>query len=87
MRRFALLAAIFVFGQPAIAQTPDCKSLSNRDARLACYDKATPPVASAGKPALRSVPPSKVDGAKFVDSIGAEDARMNAQLKSICRGC
>jgi hypothetical protein len=33
--------------------------------------------ADAGKP----------DSEKYVDSIGAEDARMNAQLKNICRGC
>jgi hypothetical protein len=87
MKFVTLLVAICAFSQTAAAQTADCKSLQNPDARLACYDKSAPPVASAGKPVLRSVPPSKIDSGKYVDSIGAEDALMNARLKSICRGC
>lgn len=91
MRFFAALVAIGALCQPAIAQTPDCKSIPNSAARLACYDKAAPPAtASASVPArprLRAVPPSKVDGAKYVDSLSTEDARVNAQLKNICRGC
>ena len=90
MRFFAALVAIGALCQTAIAQTPDCKSITNPAARLACYDKATPPAAaSASAPARpqRAVPPSKVDGAKYVDSLSTEDARVNAQLKNICRGC
>jgi len=34
-----------------------------------------------------NVPAAKADPEKYVDMIGAEDARMNAQLKNICRGC
>ena len=89
MRFFAALAAICALCQPALAQAPDCKSMTNADARLACYDKATPPAASSAtaKPAARPASASKVDAAKYVDSISAEDAKMNARLKSICRGC
>ena len=89
MRLFAVLVAFCALCQPAIAQTPECKSISNAGARLACYDKAAPPVASSAtaKPALRTAPVSKVDGEKYVDSIGAEDALVNARLKNICRGC
>jgi hypothetical protein len=89
MKFFAALVAICALCQTAIAQTPDCKSISNPGARLACYDKAAPPtMASAtAKPPLRAVPPSKVDGAKNGDSLSTEDARVNAQLKNICRGC
>jgi hypothetical protein len=88
MKFLAVLVAICGLCQTAQAQTPDCKSISDSGARLACYDKATPPVAAsaAAKP-LRAIPPSKVDTAKYVDSISAEDALMNARLKSICRGC
>jgi hypothetical protein len=91
MKLFAVLVALGALCQTAIAQTPDCKSISNSAARLACYDKAAPPsTASASvpaKPRLRAVPPSKVDGTKYVDSLSSEDARVNAQLKNICRGC
>ena len=85
MRFFAALAAICALCQPAMAQAPDCKSMTNPDARLACYDKTAP--SAAAKPASRTVPASKVDAAKYVDSISAEDAKMNARLKSICKGC
>ena len=91
MKFFAALVAIGALCQTAIAQTPDCKSIPNPAARLACYDKAAPPAAvsasAPARPRLRAVPPSKVDGAKYVDSLGTEDARVNAQLKNICRGC
>ena len=79
MRLFAALVAICALSQTAIAQTPECKSISNASARLACYDKPAPASAKA--------PAAKVDTTKYVDTIGAEDALMNARLKNICRGC
>ena len=89
MRLFAVLVAICALCQAAVAQTPECQSISSASARLACYDKAAPPVASSAtaKPGLRTAPVSKVDSEKYVDSIGAEDALVNARLKNICRGC
>jgi hypothetical protein len=89
MRLFAVLAAIFAISQTANAQTPDCKSISESGARLACYDKAAPLKSSASaKPAApRATPVSKADAGTYVDTIGAEDALMNARLKNICRGC
>jgi hypothetical protein len=91
MRLFAAFAAICALFQialahPAIAQTPNCKSIADTNARLACYDKAAPAPAPAAKP-LASVPGTKIDPAKYVDTISAEDALMNARLKNICRGC
>jgi hypothetical protein len=88
VRFFAVLVAICTTSQAAIAQTPQCKSISDAGARLACYDKAAPPAAS--KPAASAsakAPAANVDRAKYVDTISAEDALMNAQLKNICRGC
>jgi hypothetical protein len=85
MRVVALLIAICALSQPAIAQTPDCKSISAANDRLACYDKAAPRAKSTVPPAASST--AKPDPSRYVDAIGAEDARMNAQLKNICRGC
>jgi hypothetical protein len=86
MKRFVLLVAICALSESAIAQTPGCKSMSDPGRRLACYDRAAPPPASsaAAKP---PAPASKVDTAKYVDTINAEDALMNARLRNICRGC
>jgi hypothetical protein len=97
MKFFAAFAAICAlsltaFAQTAIAQTAiaqtNCKSIADSSARLACYDKAAPSVApAAAARSLASVPASKTDTSKYVDTIGAEDTLMNARLKNICRGC
>jgi hypothetical protein len=86
MRFIAILVAICALSQAAIAQTPACKSIADSGQRLACYDKATPPPASPA--AARSpAPASQAEAGKYVDTISAEDAIMNARLKNICRGC
>ena len=89
MRLIAVLLAICALSQSAIAQTGECKSIADPGQRLACYDRAALPPASsaAAKLPLQAAPTSKTDKAKYVDTIGAEDARMNARLKNICRGC
>lgn len=93
MRLFAVLVAVCALSLPAVAQTPDCTAAPDVDGLLPCRDK---PI-SANKPATarRAAPASpaakadtgKPDSGKYIDAIGAEDARMNAQLKNICRGC
>jgi hypothetical protein len=95
MRLFAVLVAVCALSLPAIAQTPDCTAAPDVDGMLACREK--PPSAdkpTGAKPAARvSASPAakadtgKADTGKYVDAISAEDARMNAQLKNICRGC
>jgi hypothetical protein len=93
MKFFAAFAAICAlsltaFAQTAIAQTPNCKSIADSSARLACYDKAAPSIAPpAAARSLAAVPASKTDTSKYVDTISAEDTLMNARLKNICRGC
>jgi hypothetical protein len=82
MKSIVLSIAICVLSQAAIAQTPDCKSIAARKDRLACYDQAAQPADSTARPAA-----SKPDPSAYVDPISAEDARMNARLKNICRGC
>jgi hypothetical protein len=82
MKFFVILAGICALSQTALAQTGECKSIPEAAARLACYDKAAS--AATAKP---RAPASKPDTATYVDKISAEDVRMNAQLKNICRGC
>ncbi len=91
MRFIVALIAMALCCQAADAQAAECKSVTDPALRLACYDKANPPIATfptpAPKPAPRPVPGAKVDNTGYVDSIGDEDARVNVQLKNICRGC
>ena len=87
MRLLFSLVAVVTLGQAAIAQGQECKGIKNPSMRLACYDKAAPPVALAPKPAVRTDPTSEVDAQKYVDPITAEDALLNARTNGICRGC
>jgi hypothetical protein len=85
MKLIAIVAAICALSQAAIAQTTDCKLIADATARLACYDKAAPRATPAVARPVVAVP--KSDDGKYVDTISAEDALMNARLRNICRGC
>jgi hypothetical protein len=87
-----MLVAICLLSPSALAETPECKTIPAASARLACYDKAAPEAAADKSAAAKSATTAggttaKPGAEKYVDTIGAEDARMNAQLKNICRGC
>ena len=89
MRLFAVLFAVCALSSPALAQ--NCRGAPDVDGRLACRDnyapaeKSTMPKPSAPAPARASA--AKTDPGAYIDEISAEDARMQAQLKNICRGC
>ena len=89
----AASAAVSAFSASAPAQTGECRSITDPTARLACYDKAAPaPAANAGaamaRPLASAKPPASTgDGGRSVDSIGEEEALVNAKLHGICRGC
>ena len=95
MRIIALLALLCTFCEVALAQAPECSSIPKASDRLACYDKAAPPKA-VGKPAASraSAAPDKpaasatpADQGQVVDLLAAENAKLDARLKTICRGC
>ena len=96
MKLFALVGAICALSQTALAQTGECKLIADATARLACYDKASPPVAIA-KPAASKTPaapgkpaPSKTtleQQGQVGDMLAAENARLDAKINNICRGC
>jgi hypothetical protein len=91
MRFFATLVAIGALSQTAVAQTPDCKSIPDPSARLACYDRVAPAASGQSTAARTSMAPrppaAPADPKEYVDVISREDALMNARLKNICRGC
>jgi hypothetical protein len=81
------LVMLCTFSSAALAQTSECRSIHKSSARLACYDKASPPIttpASAPSP-LAKGSNARMDG--YVDPLGAENARLDAKMKNICRGC
>ena len=91
--KFLPLAVLLIsVGQGAIAQTPGCSTVRKASDRLACYDRATPPpVAKPVKPtpalspaAASTSPPTQ---GQVVDMLAVENSKLDARLKTICRGC
>jgi hypothetical protein len=99
MRAVALFVFCIFSGQAA-AQTSECQSVPKGTDRLACYDRAAPPTA-AGKPtsskgsavSVSTVPAKPVasnappDQGQVVDMLAVENSKLDAKLKTICRGC
>lgn len=90
MRLLFSLGVLCGLCQAALAQgSEECRSIPDRAARLACYDRETPPSTSRA-PAMRSprtAPTSRVDSAKDMGSVGGDDEVVNARMNGICRGC
>jgi hypothetical protein len=88
MKSVALLIALCAFCGPAIAQTAECQSIPKASDRLACYDRVMPPTSKA-KPASASSTPStpSTQQGQSGDLLAAENARLDAKINNICRGC
>jgi hypothetical protein len=91
MRLFAVLVAVCTLSCPAIAQV-NCGGAPDVDGRLACRDNYAPAEKSTIPKPTAAPAPARTSAAKtapgtYIDEISAEDARMQAQLKNICRGC
>lgn len=83
--RFGIsLIALFALGGPVLAQTIDCQSIQKAKDRLACYDRASPPV-SRSKSSTKHKTDSQQEGQD--DLLGVENARVGKKIGSICRGC
>lgn len=92
MRVIASLILLCTLFGVASAQTTQCQSIPKARDRLACYDKAAPPIA-AGKPAASKTTGSDTnagaptDQGPVVDKLAVENSKLDAKLKTICRGC
>ena len=89
VRLIAALILIFAFHGQGIAQTVECQSIPKASDRLACYDRATPPTGVRKAPAVagKTAAGPPADQAQAVDMLAAENSKLDARLKTICRGC
>ena len=92
MRFLAAMAVICAMTGTAYAETQDCKTLTDPAARLTCYDKINPPIATYPIPLPRpahNVPLTRPDGTpgSTGGSDSGDDAMVNARMNGICRGC
>ena len=70
----------------AVAQTSECQYVTKGSDRLACYDKANPPLSRGkSKPAERYQAPSPQGDQ--IDVLATENARLDSKINNICRGC
>ena len=92
----AMMVALCAWTGAASAESQDCKALTDPAARLACYDRLNPPVATSPIPLpnpSHAIPLTRPDGtaADAKSSQGTSDANddaiVNAKMNSICRGC
>ena len=85
MKLIAPVVLFCAFSQFAAAQTATtCQSIAKPSDRLACYDKATPPIRPAKATAAK---PPAADQGSAIDQLAVENARLDAKIKTICRGC
>jgi hypothetical protein len=92
MRFLAALAALCALSGAVHAETRDCKTLTDPAARLTCYDKINPPIATYPIPLPKPshpIPLTRPDGTPGMaeTSDSSEDAMLHARMNSICRGC
>jgi hypothetical protein len=78
------LIALFALCQPAVAQTSDCQSIQKASDRLACYDRASPPL-SLSKSSTKHKTATQQDGQG--DFLADETTRVGKKIGNICRGC
>ena len=95
LKCIVFLLALCTFSEVAVAQSTQCQSMPKARDRLACYDRAAPPMAAA-KPATSKTRPGPAnpapsetppDQGHVVDMLAAENSKLDAKLKTICRGC
>ena len=83
MKTILAALAMCVCAQGAVAAAPECRAIASTSARLSCYDAAYPP--KIEKPAAVSA--KDAPRTAYKDPFVEEDAKTNAKLKNICRGC
>jgi len=82
MKTTLAVLALCAYASGALAAAPECRGIENANARLSCYDATYPP-----RMEKSAVPEKDPTRAAYKDPFIAEDAKTNAKLKNICRGC
>jgi hypothetical protein len=94
MKFISLVVLLCALCQGAAAQTPECSKIQRSSDRLACYDRVAPPTAVIPARSRTPLAPDKAaastiapDQGQVVDLLAAENSKLDARLKAICRGC
>ncbi|MGF6311271.1 hypothetical protein ABIB82_005263 [Bradyrhizobium sp. i1.8.4] len=71
----------------ATAQVSGCSAITNANSRLACYDKAAAITGGSPDKAKTAGSDPSPNRRGVVEMLAEENAKLNAKLKTICRGC
>ena len=82
-----VISFLWALAGPANAQGAECRTIESDTARLACYDKAAPPVPKARAATSKESKSAGSMPAQGQDILAVENARLDSALKGICRGC
>ena len=87
LNQILMVGLSILVSSPVFATVEQCRSIGPDKERLACFDKEAPPVLGNKQQAKAAKEPA---GSTFVDpveSLKAENDKVSARLKGICRGC
>ena len=95
MRLATLLIILCAVPVAAATQARECRTISRSTDRLACHDRAAPPVGmqkpAAGSAMTRSgraeARPAQQSDTPLADMLAVENRQLDAKIKTICRGC
>jgi hypothetical protein len=95
MKLPAAIAVLCALSGTAFAETQECKTLTDPAARLTCYDKLNPPIASYPMPLPKPahhIPLTRADGTPGSaepdgSTADGDDGELSAKMHGICRGC
>lgn len=85
--RMLMAGLIVLASSPVSATTELCRSIGPDKERLACFDREASPVQANNRQPKST---KETAGSTFVDpveSLKAENDKVTARLKGICRGC
>ena len=85
-RMFVVMLSVAV-SSPAYATVEQCRSIGSAKERLACFDKKARPVPENSPRAPVTNESAGSTSVDPVDALKAENDRVSARLKGICRGC
>jgi len=83
--KFLFIFLVFAIASPAFAEVEqNCRHIQAKAAREACYQRQEAALAEKRKQAATRVAPAMPPS---FEEMKREDAALNRQLRSICRGC
>jgi hypothetical protein len=87
INQILMVGLSLLVSSPGFATVEQCRSIGPDKERLACFDKEASPVHGSKQQTNATTEPVESTFADPVESLKAENDKVGARLKGICRGC